>query len=130
VAVTQAAAKTPPSPLPTTIPMYPSADYLDTFDAGQGQRYYLYGANLPYADMVTYYRNALKTSGREIYKVPGMYQFDLGKFQEDSMAYPPSVVIKDYWSENSAGYLYVTGTAEKRYRTIIQVVPPGPGSTK
>jgi hypothetical protein len=122
----QSGPKAPPSPLPTTVPMYPSADFLDTFDAGLGQRYYLYGSNLPYADMVTFYRSALKNSGRELYKAPGMYQFDLGKYQEDSMAYPPSVVIKDYWSANSPGYLFVSGTTEKRYRTIIQVVPPGP----
>jgi hypothetical protein len=43
------------------------------------------------------------------------------------MAYPPSIVVKDYFSENSPGYLFVDGTSEKRYRTIIQIVPPGPG---
>ena len=53
-------------------------------------------------------------------------QFDLGRFQ-DNMAYPPSIVVKDYFSENSPGYLFVSGTSEKRYRTIIQIVPPGPG---
>ncbi|HVZ21317.1 MAG TPA: hypothetical protein VG871_09665 [Vicinamibacterales bacterium] len=112
--------------LPSTVPVYPSADYLDSFDAGAGQRYYVYGTNLPYADLVAYYRTVLKNGGRELYKTPGMWQFDLGRFQ-DNMAYPPSIVVKDYFSENSPGYLFVSGTSEKRYRTIIQIVPPGPG---
>jgi hypothetical protein len=40
------------------------------------------------------------------------------------MAYPPSVVIKDYTSSNSPGYLHVSGTVEKRFKTIIQIVAP------
>jgi hypothetical protein len=112
--------------LPSTVPVYPAAEYLDSFDAGSGQRYYLYGTNLPYADLVAYYRTVLKNGGRELYKTPGMWQFDLGRFQDD-MAYPPSIVVKDYFSENSPGYLFADGTSEKRYRTIIQIVPPGPG---
>jgi hypothetical protein len=112
--------------LPSTVPVYPTAEYLESFDAGAGQRYYLYGTNLPYADLVAYYRTALKNGGRELYKTPGMWQFDLGRFQ-DNMAYPPSIVVKDYFSENSPGYLFVNGTTETRYRSIIQIVPPGPG---
>lgn len=112
--------------LPTSVPVYPAAEYLETFDAGSGQQYYLYGTNLSYADIVAYYKTALKTGGRELYKSPGMHQFDLGKFQDDRMAYPPSIVVKDYAGEGSPGYLFVSGTSEKRYNTIIQIVPPGP----
>jgi hypothetical protein len=39
------------------------------------------------------------------------------------MAYPPSVVVKDYTWNGGTGYLAVSGTTEKRYRTIIQIVP-------
>ena len=94
------------------------------FDAGQGQRYYLYGTNAAYLDVMTFYKNALKNSGRELYKVPAMQQFDLGKYQDDAMAYPPSVVVKDYTWNNSPGYLFISGTTEKRFKTIIQIVPP------
>ena len=38
-------------------------------------------------------------------KLPAMQQFDLGRFDEDAMAYPPSVVVKDYTWNNSPGYL-------------------------
>jgi hypothetical protein len=105
-------------------PVYPGADYLDSYDAGRGQRYYLYGTNTPYPDIVIYYRNVLKNANnREIFRTPAMHQFDLGRFAEESMAYPPSVVVKDYSWNESPGYLVVSGTTEKRYRTVIQIVP-------
>jgi hypothetical protein len=53
-----------------------------------------------------------------------MRQFDLGRFQENQMAYPPSVVVKDYAWNGAPGYLAVSGTTEKRFRTVIQIVPP------
>ena len=52
-----------------------------------------------------------------------MHQFDLGRFQEQTMAYPPSVVVKDYTWNGSEGYLHVSGTTSTRYKTIIQIVP-------
>lgn len=108
---------------PADAPVYPTAELIDSFDAGQGQRYYLYGSNASFADVVTYYKNLLKNGGREIYKTPGLQQFDLGRYQEDQMAYPPSVVVKDYVSAGSLGYLAINGTTEKRFKTIIQIVP-------
>jgi hypothetical protein len=109
---------------PEGTPVYPSAEFIDSYDAGSGQRYYLYGTNAPYADVVAFYKNTLRNGGRELYKTPPMQQFDLGRFQEGSMAYPPSVVVKDYTSNGSAGYLMAAGATEKRYRTVIQIVPP------
>jgi hypothetical protein len=129
-----AAAQTPtPAAPPTTAgpelpgvpPLYPTAEYLESVDAGSGQRYYLYGASAAFADIVSYYRTVTKNGGREIYRTPGMHQFDLGRFNDDRMVYPPSVVVKDYSGGTTPGYLYVAGTEEKRYRTIIQIVPPG-----
>ena len=119
----------PPAGTPTVqdlngTPVYPGAEYLDSFDAGRGQRYYVYGTNTPYPDIVVYYKNVLKnSSNREIFRAPLMHQFDLGRFSEESMAYPPSVVVKDYSWNESQGYLVVTGTTEKRFKTVIQIVP-------
>lgn len=113
-------------PLPPGVVLYPNAEFLTSFDAGNGQRYYLYGTNTPFADIVNFYKTALKNGGRELYKIPPMQQFDLGKFQEETMVYPPSIVVKDYTWNNSAGYLHVAGTQERRFKTVIQVVPPGP----
>ena len=106
-----------------TTPLYPGAEYLGAFDAGRNQRYHLYGTNAPYAEIVTYYKNVLKRGGSEISRTPAIQQFELGRFDDETMAFPPSVVVKDYTWNNSPGYLHVVGTTEKRFRTIIQIVP-------
>ena len=105
-------------------PIYPGATPLETIDVGNGQKIYLFGTNAPYADIVTYYRNILKSSGRELFKAPAMQQFDIGKFQEDTMSFQPSVVVKDYTWNNQEGYLVIDGTKEQRFKTVIQIVPP------
>jgi hypothetical protein len=105
-------------------PIYPTAEFLDSFDAGRGQRLLIYGVNIPYADLVTYYKVQLRSaSNRELMREPPMYQFDLGRFDEKTMNYAPSLVIKDHTWNGSQGYLQVTGTSEKRYKTIIQIIP-------
>jgi hypothetical protein len=121
----QSASQSAASPVDATIgaPIFTGAELLSSIDAGQGQRFYLYGTNAPYADVVSFYKQALKTGGRELFKAPAMQQFDLGKFQEETMAFVPSVVVKDYTWNGSAGYLQVTGTTEKRFATVIQIVP-------
>jgi hypothetical protein len=105
--------------------IYPSSDFLESFELDRGQRCYLFGTNSGFAEVVAYYKQTLRDSGRELFKTPAMQQFDLGRFQDQSMSYPPSVVVKDYASSGK-GYLHVDGTTEKRFRTIIQIVPaPG-----
>jgi hypothetical protein len=109
--------------IPGNPPVYPAAEFLREFDAGRNQKYYLFGTNAPFAEIVEYYKGTLKNGGRELSRAPGMQQFDLGRFDADTMAYPPSVVVQDHTWNGSEGYLFVRGTAAKRYRTIIQIVP-------
>ena len=101
----------------------PSAEFLEMVDVGRGQRCYLFGTNATFTEMVAYYKQVLKDGGRELFKAPAMQQFDLGKFQEQTMAYQPSVVVKDYAFGNAEGYLHIEGTKEKRFKTVIQIVP-------
>jgi hypothetical protein len=105
------------------IPLFPGAQLLASYDAGRGQQQFLYGTNTPYADVVAFYRTQMKSNGRELFRTPPMQQFDLARFQESTMAYQPSVVVKDYGYLDAPGYLHVTGTTETRYKTIIQIVP-------
>lgn len=117
-----------PTPTPTSsavdaLPVYPASQFLEVLDAGKGQQFHLYGTDAPFAEIVAYYKTTLKNSGRVLFQGPLMHQFDLGRFQEQSMAYPPSVVVKDYTWNGSEGYLHVSGTASTRYKTIIQIVP-------
>jgi hypothetical protein len=105
--------------------IFPQSEYLESFDLDRGQRCYLFGTNSGYSEVLAYYKQALKDGGRELFKSPAMQQFDIGKYQEQTMAYPPSVVVKDYGSSGS-GYLHVVGVNEKHFKTIIQIVPaPG-----
>lgn len=129
VAATATAAR-PAAPDTGGIPLYPTAEYLESYDAGSGQRYVLFGADAPYETVVAYFKQVLKTGGRELYRSPGMHQFDVGRFQDDRMAYPPGVVVKDYASGTPAGFLFVSGPTERRYRTIIQIVPPPPAPAR
>lgn len=105
-------------------PVYPGATPLEVIDVAQGQRLYLFGTNASYTEIVAYYKNVLKAGGRELFKTPPMQQFDTGKFDDSTMTFQPGVVVKDYTWNNQAGYLFVNGTKEERFKTIIQIVPP------
>ena len=106
----------------TGVPIYPGAEMLTSFDSGT-QRVFLFGSSMPFADVVAYYKTQLRSGGNEVFRTPAMQQFDLGSFRSETMDYRPSVVVKDYGATEPAGYLHVNGTTEKRYRTVIQIVP-------
>jgi hypothetical protein len=135
---TPASAAQPPAPAPTAAPgipteamlgapLYPSAVYLTSYDAGRGQRFYLFGVQVPYAEMVNYYKTILKQKGDELYQSPPTHQFETGKFREDVMAFVPSVTVKDYTSGGSAGFPNPQlGATPERFPTILQFVPAPP----
>jgi hypothetical protein len=105
-------------------PIYPSAVYLTSYDAGRGQRFYIFGATVPYADLVGYYKTVLKQKGDELFDAPPTHQFETVKFRDETMAFPPGVTIKDYTFGGSAGYPNPkTDATPARYPTIIQIVP-------
>jgi len=123
-------AATPPGPneVPTEaslgVQIYPGSEFLASFDAGKGQRYYLFGTNASFGDIVNYYRTVLKQKGDLIYDEPAIHEFDIGKYRDDTMAFPPSVTVKDYTWGGSAGYLNPKrGKQPARFKTIIQIVP-------
>ena len=124
-----AAAQAPPgAPTEATLgmPIYPGAKFIDSYDAGRGQRYYLFGATADFAQIVTFYRTALKQRGELVFEVPAIHMFEVGRFREETMAFPPGVTVKDYSPD---GYLNPKpGTPTERFRTIIQIVPSAPGA--
>jgi hypothetical protein len=105
------------------VPIYPGAELLSGFDGGRGQWVFTFGSDMPFSDITAYYKTQLRSSGTEVFRVPLMQQFDLGQFKAETMTYRPGVVVKDYGSPDSQGYLHVTGITEKRFRTVIQIVP-------
>ena len=113
-----------PSEADLGAPIYPSAVYLTSYDAGRGQRFYIFGATVPYAELVGYYKTVMKQKGDELYDSPPTHQFETAKFRDEAMAFPPSVTIKDYTFGGSAGYPNPKrGASPDRYPTIIQIVP-------
>jgi hypothetical protein len=106
------------------VPIYPGAQFLTSYDAGRGQRFYLFGSAATYVDLVTYYRTVLSQRGNQVYDIPATHQFDVGRFDDNTMAFPPSVTIKDFQSAVSQGYPNPTlGGEPARFPTIIQIVP-------
>lgn len=106
-------------------PVYPTAVYLRSYDAGRGQRYYIYGVGSPFAEMVNYYKNVLKEKGNLVFEVPPTHVFEIGRFREETMAFPPGVTVKDYTFSGSAGYPNPRpGAKPERFPTLIQIVPP------
>ena len=106
-------------------PVYPTAVYLRSYDAGRGQRYYIYGVGSPFAEMVSYYKNVLKEKGNLVFEVPPTHVFEIGRFREETMAFPPGVTVKDYTFSGSAGYPNPRpGAKPERFPTLIQIVPP------
>ena len=85
------------------MPIYPTAVFLRAYDAGRGQHYYVFGVTVPFAEMVTYYKNVLKEKGNLVFEVPPTHVFETGRFRDETMAFPPSVTVKDYTFSGSGG---------------------------
>ena len=108
------------------MPIYPGARFIASYDAGRNQRYYLFGSNTDFAQVVAYYRTTLKQRGELVFEVPPIHMFDVGRFREETMAFPPGVTVKDYAPD---GYLHPKiGAPAERFRTIIQIVPSPPAT--
>jgi hypothetical protein len=124
----QAPATVTPEQAPTEqmlgVPVFPNAQFIASYNAGRGQRYYIFGTAASFVDLVNYYRTTLKQRGELTYEVPATHEFDVGKFDEDRMAFPPGVVIKDFQSDVSQGFPNPKpGGQPARFPTIIQIVP-------
>jgi hypothetical protein len=141
---------TPPAPAPTTpgaavpaapapsgpptaatlgFPLYPSAQFLASYDAGRGQRYYIFGTTAPFADIVLYYKTQLREGGDTVFREPPTHMFEVGRFREETMAFPPGVTVKDWTWGGSQGYPNPTlGAQPARFPTIIMIVPAPPAT--
>jgi hypothetical protein len=106
------------------VAIYPSAQFLSSYDAGRGQRFYIFGTTASFVAIVAYYREILKQRGDLVFDAPGTHVFELGRFREETMAFPPSLTVKDFQSEVSQGFPNPKpGAQPARFPTIIQIVP-------
>jgi hypothetical protein len=136
VELPQPSGATPQSgPAPTEamlgLPIYPSSQFIASYDAGRGQRYYLFGTNASFIQAVEYYKTALKQRGELVFDEPPIHMFEVGRFREETMAFMPGVTVKDYGWAGSLGYLNPNrGTEPARFKTIIQIVPVPPATPR
>lgn len=106
------------------VPVYPGSQFIASYDAGRGQRFYLFGTSASYVNIVIYYQTLLRSRGDVVFEAPATHMFELGRFREEIMAFPPSVTVKDYQSQHSAGYPNPKrGVEPDRFPTVIQIVP-------
>ena len=113
------------------VPIYPGSQFITSYDAGRGQRYYLYGTISDFAQIVGWYRTTLKQRGEVVFEEPPVHMFEIGRFKEETMAFMPSVTVKEYTWAGSAGYINPKpGGNPARFKTIIQIVPNPPGAPK
>ncbi len=120
-----AAEETPPLACLAGAPVLAGARYLTAYDAGMGQNYCLYGSTQAFADVVSYYRTVLKDRGELVFDAPATHMFEVGRFRESDVAFPPGVTVKDYTFGGSPGYTNPTpGGAPAFFPTVIQIVPP------
>lgn len=120
-----------PTEITLGAPIYPSAQYLESYDAGSGQRFYIFGSQSDFLQIVAFYKTMLKQKGELIFDEPPVQMFELGRFREETMGFAPSVTVKDYTWNGSQGYLNPKrGGAPPRFKTVIQIVPAPPGLPK
>jgi len=106
------------------VPIYPGAQFLASYNAGRGQRFYWFGATASFVDVVGFYRSVLKQRGELIVDAPATHEFDVGRFREETMAFPPGVTVKDFQTQVSQGYPNPRlGAQPPRFPTVIQIVP-------
>lgn len=122
---------TAPAAATLGLPVYPGAQFLGSYDAGRAQRYYMFGTAASFVDIVTYYRNVLKERGDLVFEQPPTHMFEVGRFRQETMAFPPGVTVKDWTWGGSAGYPNPRpGVQPARFATVIMIVPSPPEASR
>jgi hypothetical protein len=74
---------------------------------------------------VAYYRTQLRERGDLVFEQPPTHMFSIGRFREETMAFPPGVTVKDWTFGGSQGYPNPRGgDGPTRFPSIIMIVPP------
>jgi hypothetical protein len=113
------------------VTVFPGAQFFSSYDAGRAQRYYIFGTTASFAEVTAYYRTQTGERGELVFKDPPTHMFTggtLARYRDETMAFPPSVTVKD-WTTTGGGYPNPKiGTLPQRFPTVIMIVPPPPGT--
>jgi len=114
-------------------PIFPAAQFLASYDAGRGQRYYLFGSTSGFAEVVLFYQKQIGERGDPVFKDPPTHQFfgePFARYREETMVFPPGVTVKDWTSGGTQGYPNPRpGAQPARFPTVIMIVTPPPNAT-
>ena len=78
-----------------------------------------------FAEVVAYYRAVLKDKGELVFEAPATHMFEVGKFREEQVAFPPGVTVKDFAVNGLTGLPNPRhGASPATFPTVIQIVPP------
>ena len=119
----------PDAPTEATLgfPIYPTAQFIASYDAGRAQRYFIFGTTAPFDDLIAYYGTLLGERGNQVFEEPPTHMFEVGRFRDETMAFPPGVTIKDWTWGGASGYPNPKPGAEPaRFPSIIMIVPAPP----
>lgn len=113
-------------------PVYPAAQFLASYDAGRGQRYYVFGATASFAEVVLFYQKQTGERGDLVLKDPPTHQFygdPFVRYREETMVFPPGVTVKDWTAGGSQGYPNPRrGAQPARFPTILMIVTAPPAT--
>ena len=87
----------------SAFPIYPARNSSRRTTPGRGQRYYLYGSDCLVCGAGQVLPERAEERGELVFDAPATHVFEVGRFREETMAYPPGVTIKDYTSNGSRG---------------------------
>jgi hypothetical protein len=111
--------------------IYPGAQFIASYDAGRGQRYYLFGTTAAFAEVVEFYRPVLKERGNLVFQEPPTHMFEVGRFRDETMAFPPGITVKDFTWGGSKGYPNPRRPPNpERFPTVIMIVPAPPAAAQ
>ena len=129
------AAPDPKAPTEATLgaAIYPAAQFLASYDAGRGQRYYVFGATASFVEVVAFYQKVTGERGDLVFKDPPTHQFygdPFVRYREETMVFPPGVTVKDWTAGGSQGYPNPKrGAQPARFPTILMIVTAPPATT-
>ena len=110
----------PPTEASLGVPVYPGAEFLISYDATRGQRYYLFGTNAGFVEIVTL-QDPCEQKGELVYESPACSSSNrrFGRRRWLSASVTVRITVGD-----SAGFLNQARPAPARFKTIIQCTPP------
>ena len=115
------------------VAIYPTAQFLASYDAGRGQRYYLFGTTASFAELVGYYRRQTRRARRS--RVQGSADAHVHRRNAGALQGRDDGVSAERDGEGLDERRFARLSRTRRsarsrsgFPTVIMIVPPPPGT--